>query len=60
MRIAVEVSSTDLAEMALTNEQLQVAVKRQVESGLDVDGDTIYLSNVQVCVLVTSGAGSGQ
>lgn len=60
MRIAVEVSSADLAEMALTNEQLQVAVKRQVESGSDVDGDTIYLSNVQVCVSVTSGAGSGQ
>ncbi len=45
MKVTVEVTQADLAEMSVSVEQLEDAVKQEVEGGLDVDGETLYLTS---------------
>ncbi len=52
MKITVEVTQSELAEMGLSAEQLEHGVKQVVEGGLDVDGDTLYISDAAMTVLV--------
>lgn len=52
MKITVEVTQADLAEMGVSAEQLEGAVKQEIEGGLDVDGDTLYINDADVTVVV--------
>lgn len=52
MRVTIEVTQDDLVEMAVTAEQLEEAVKREILGGLDVDGDTLYIYDATVSVVI--------
>lgn len=54
MKVTVEVTQADLAEMGVSTEQLEDAVKQEVEGGLDVDGDTLYINDARVTVVVVN------
>lgn len=45
MKFTVEVTHVELAEMGVSPEQLEIAVKQEIESGLNVDGDTLYIND---------------
>lgn len=51
MRVKVEVSESDLAEMGVTTEQLEEAVRNELGS-LDVEGDDLYINELVVTVVV--------
>ena len=52
MKITAEVTQADLAEMGVSAEQLADAVKQEIEGGLNVDGDTLYINDADVTVEV--------
>lgn len=52
MKITIKVKQDDLDEMGVTSEQLEAAVKDSVMGGLDVDGDTLYINDAVVDVVV--------
>ena len=54
MKVTVEVTQGDLAEMSVSVEQLEDAVKQEVEGGLDVDGETLYINDTDVTVVVVN------
>lgn len=54
MKITVEVTQADLAEMGVSAKQLEDAVKQEIEGGLDVDGDTLYINDADVTIVVTN------
>ncbi len=54
MKVTVEVTQADLAEMSVSVEQLEDAVKQEVEGGLDVDGETLYINDTDVTVVVVN------
>lgn len=54
MKFTVEVTHVELAEMGVSPEQLEVAVKQEIESGLNVDGDTLYINDAYVIVVVAN------
>ena len=56
MKVTVEVTQADLAEMGVSAEQLEDAVKQEVEGGLDVDGETRYINDADVTVVVVNGS----
>jgi len=54
MEVTVQVDEASLIRMEVTADQLANAVRRQIEGGLDLDGDgTLYLNDVTVKVVVT-------
>ncbi|CAN7586429.1 hypothetical protein [Acidovorax delafieldii] len=54
MEVTVQVDEASLIRMEVTADQLANAVRRQIEGGLDLDGDgTLYLNDVAVKVVVT-------
>ena len=53
MKLRIEVTCSDLVEMNVSPKQLEAAMKQQVESGLDIDGDTLYINNADVAVVVS-------
>lgn len=52
MKVTVELTQADLVEMAVSPEQLEEAVKRQIMGGIDVDGDTLYIYDADVTVVI--------
>ncbi len=52
MKITIGVTQGDLVEMGVSPDQLEQAVQRQLEGGLDVDGDTLYINDTDVTVVV--------
>jgi multidrug efflux pump subunit AcrB len=52
MKITIEVTQEDLAEMGVSTEQLEDAVKQEIHGGLEVDGDTLYVNDADVSVVV--------
>lgn len=52
MQIVVSVNREELAQMEASEEELQEAVARAMEGGLEAGHDTLYLSNVNVVVRV--------
>jgi hypothetical protein len=52
MRVTVELTKQDLAEMGATAELLEGSVRQQLSS-LDLEGDTLYITDVNVTVVVT-------
>lgn len=52
MKVTVEVTQAELAEMGVSVEQLESAVKEEMESGLEIDGDTLYINDADVSVMV--------
>jgi hypothetical protein len=54
MKFTVEVTHVELAEMGVSPEQLEVTVKQEIESGLNVDGDTLYINDADVIVVVAN------
>ena len=51
MQVTVKVTPSDLAEMDVTKEQLEEAVRNNLGS-LDVEGDTLYINSLDVSVVV--------
>jgi len=51
LRVTVEVTADDLAEMGVTQEQLEEAVRDKMGS-LDVEGDALYFNDLGVSVVV--------
>lgn len=52
MRVNIDVAPADLAEMGMTAEQLQEAARNALGK-LDVDGDALYINDLDVQVLVS-------
>lgn len=52
MRVTVEVTPADLTEMDVTADQLEEAVRNELGS-LDVEGDTLYINDLDVAVVVS-------
>lgn len=52
MKVTVEVTHDDLAEMAVTPQVLQEALKLKIEGGLDVNGDLLYIYGADVSVVI--------
>lgn len=52
MRVTVEVTQDDLVEMDVTPEQLEEAVRNELGS-LDVEGDSLYINDLDVTVVVS-------
>lgn len=52
MRVTVEVTKDDLVEMNVTPDQLEEAVRNELGS-LDVEGDTLYINQLDVTVVVS-------
>lgn len=59
MNVIIKVTQDDLAEMGVSAEQLQEAVTRQIEGGLDVDGDTLYIDGADVSVVIEEPLAEG-
>lgn len=54
MEVTVQVDEASLIGMEVSADQLADAIRRQIEGGLDLDGDgTLYLNDVTVKVVVT-------
>ena len=53
MRVNIEATPADLAEMGVTAEQLQETARNAL-SRLDVDGDALYINDLDVHVLVSA------
>jgi hypothetical protein len=51
LRVIVEVTADDLAEMGVTQEQLEETVRDKMGS-LDVEGDALYFNDLGVSVVV--------
>jgi hypothetical protein len=51
MRVTVEVTKADLAEMEVTEDQLEEAVRNELGC-LNVGGDALYLNDLAVAVVV--------
>lgn len=52
MKITVQVSEADLADMGAMPDELEDAVRLAIESGLNIDGDTLYINDAIVQVVV--------
>ena len=52
MKVTIKMTLGDLAEMGVSAEQLEEAVTRQIEGGLDVGGDTLYINGADVSVVI--------
>lgn len=51
MRVTVEVTEADLAEMKVTEDQLEEAVRNELGC-LNVGGDALYLNDLTVSVVI--------
>lgn len=51
MRVKVEVTKADLAEMDVTEEQLEQAVRNELGC-LNVEGGALYINDLDVAVVV--------
>ena len=54
MKTTVAVSKADLAEMGVSAEQLEGALKQTLEGGMNIDGDTLYINDADVTVVVSN------
>ena len=59
MKITIGVTQGDLVEMGVSPDQLEQAVQRQLEGGLDVDGDTLYINGADVSVVIEEPLAEG-
>lgn len=54
MEVTVQVDEASLIDMEVSADQLADAIKRQIEGGLDLDGDgKLYLNDVTVKVVLS-------
>ena len=54
MKTTVAVTKADLAEMGVSAEQLEGALKQTLEGGMNIDGDTLYINDADVIVVVSN------
>lgn len=52
MKVTVEVTQDDLAEMGVTAEQLEDAVTIKIEGGFDIEGDVLFINSANVTVVI--------
>ena len=54
MKFTVEVTHVELAEMGVSPEQLEVTVKQEIESGMNVYASTLDRNDADVIVVVAN------